>query len=174
MTVAVALLLPGFGSPVTALTDAGSPITVPDGVLAFTGGPTPLLRVVLVVSVRGVSEVIMDGVMTQHQITPGSGGQPATLTISGCDLTALMNLISFDGFPYPAMPVEARVLPRATSRGLRDAAHGDGAGMLRGAAIMAGLGVAVAGFAAGGVSAIRARMTSSWTAPSRTATEVSG
>jgi hypothetical protein len=79
-------------------------------VFLLTGGPTPLLRVVLVVSVRGVSEVIMDGVMTQHQITPGSGGQPATLTVSGCDLTALMNLISFDGFPYPAMPVEARVL----------------------------------------------------------------
>jgi Glycosyl transferase family 2 len=68
----------------------------------------------------------------------------------------------------------ARVLPRAISRGLRDAAHGDGAGILRGAAIIAGLGVAAAGFAVGGVSAIRARMTSSWTAPSRTAVEVSG
>jgi hypothetical protein len=79
-------------------------------VFLLTGGPTPLLRVVLVVSVRGVSEVIMDGVMTQHQLTPGSGGRPATLTISGCDITALMNLISFDGLPYPAMPVEVRVL----------------------------------------------------------------
>jgi hypothetical protein len=36
VTVAVALLLPGFGSPVAALTDAVSAITVPDGVLAFT------------------------------------------------------------------------------------------------------------------------------------------
>jgi hypothetical protein len=79
-------------------------------VFLLTGGPTPLLRVVLVVSVRGASEVIMDGVMTQHQLTPGTGGQPATLTVSGCDLTAMMNLISFDGLPYPAMPVEARVL----------------------------------------------------------------
>jgi hypothetical protein len=67
----------------------------------------------------------------------------------------------------------ARVLPRAISRGLRDAAHGDGTGMLRGAAIIAGLGVAVAGFAVGGASAIRARLASSRTAPSRTAMEVS-
>jgi GT2 family glycosyltransferase len=42
-----------------------------------------------------------------------------------------------------------RVLPRAISRGLRDAVRGDGTGLLRGAAIMAGFGAASAGFAIG-------------------------
>jgi hypothetical protein len=73
------------------------------------GAPTPPLRVLLVVTIRGVPEVVFDGIMTHHQTTPGSGGQPATLTVSGTDLTALMDLIPFDGLPYPAMPVEARV-----------------------------------------------------------------
>jgi len=36
VTVAVALLLPGFGSLVVALTDAVSAMTVPEGVLALT------------------------------------------------------------------------------------------------------------------------------------------
>jgi GT2 family glycosyltransferase len=42
-----------------------------------------------------------------------------------------------------------RVLPRAISRGLRDAARGDGTGLLRGGAILAGFGAAGAGFAVG-------------------------
>lgn len=42
-----------------------------------------------------------------------------------------------------------RVLPRAFWRGLRDAVRGDGTGLLRGAAIMAGFGAASAGFAIG-------------------------
>jgi glycosyltransferase involved in cell wall biosynthesis len=41
------------------------------------------------------------------------------------------------------------VLPRGVLRGLRDAVRGDGAGALRSAAITAGLGVTVAGFAVG-------------------------
>jgi glycosyltransferase involved in cell wall biosynthesis len=43
----------------------------------------------------------------------------------------------------------ARVLPRAISRGLREAARGDGTGAARSAAIIAGLGVTAAGFAVG-------------------------
>ena len=46
----------------------------------------------------------------------------------------------------------ARVLPRAILRGLAEALRGDGDGALRGAAIIAGLAVAVAGFAVGGAS----------------------
>jgi len=46
----------------------------------------------------------------------------------------------------------ARVLPRAVLRGLGEALRGDVAGALRGAAIIAGLAVAVAGFAVGTVA----------------------
>jgi hypothetical protein len=66
-----------------------------------------------------------------------------------------------------------RVLPRAVVRGLRDAAHGDGTGALRGAAIIAGLSVAVAGFGVGSVKAVLARTTSARTAQARTAMGVS-
>jgi glycosyltransferase involved in cell wall biosynthesis len=45
-----------------------------------------------------------------------------------------------------------RVLPRAILRSLGETLRGDGAGVLRGAAIIAGLGVAAAGFAVGGTA----------------------
>jgi hypothetical protein len=59
--------------------------------------------------VNGVPEVLMDGVMTQHQVSHGSQTGASTLTVKGKDLTALMGLIDFSGIPYPAMPDFARV-----------------------------------------------------------------
>jgi glycosyltransferase involved in cell wall biosynthesis len=50
-----------------------------------------------------------------------------------------------------------RVLPRAILRGLVEALRGDSAGALRGAAIIAGLCVALAGFAVGAMSATLSR-----------------
>jgi hypothetical protein len=54
--------------------------------------------------------VLIDGVMTNHQMAPGSGSQNPTLTIIGEDLTRVMDYIDFTGIPYPAMPPEARIL----------------------------------------------------------------
>jgi hypothetical protein len=51
----------------------------------------------------------MDGVMTNQQVTPGSQPGYSTLTITGEDLTKVMDLVDFSGIPYPAMPPEARV-----------------------------------------------------------------
>jgi hypothetical protein len=78
--------------------------------LVGAGASIPLVRVVIVVTVSGNTNVLIDGVMTHHQISPGSGGQAPVLTIMGEDLTRVMDYISFDGFPFPAMPREARVL----------------------------------------------------------------
>lgn len=78
--------------------------------LKGSGGITPPLRVVLVVTLNGRPEVISDGIMTDHVTKPGSAGQSSTVSIMGTDLSTLMNLIPFDGFPYPALPVEGRVL----------------------------------------------------------------
>ncbi|HKG23559.1 MAG TPA: hypothetical protein VKC34_16785, partial [Blastocatellia bacterium] len=74
------------------------------------GASIPLVRVVIAVTVNGASEVLMDGVMTNHQITPGGEGGQSTLTVTGEDLTRVMDYLNFDGIPYPAMPAEARVL----------------------------------------------------------------
>ena len=48
--------------------------------------------------------------VTQAEVSPGTEQGHATLTITGDDLTAVMNYIDFSGLPYPAMPAEARVL----------------------------------------------------------------
>jgi hypothetical protein len=76
----------------------------------LAGGATPpLMRVIISVTMNGVTEVIMDGVMTNHQTTAGGKGQNPVLTVTGEDLTRVMDYIDFSGFPYPALPDFARV-----------------------------------------------------------------
>jgi len=48
--------------------------------------------------------------MTHHEIAPGGSSQAPVLTITGEDLTKVMTYIDFSGFPFPAMPREARIL----------------------------------------------------------------
>jgi hypothetical protein len=74
------------------------------------GSAVPLVRVVIVATVNGAPDVLIDGVMTNHEISPGSDAAHATLTVTGEDLTRVMDYIDFSGIPYPAMPAEARVL----------------------------------------------------------------
>ncbi|MEM1251935.1 MAG: hypothetical protein AAGI69_05840 [Cyanobacteria bacterium P01_H01_bin.21] len=77
------------------------------------GAAIPLLRVVIVVTVNGTPQVLIDGVVKEHSIAPGVGSQPATLTIMGSDLTEVMNYPRFSnlpGTPFPAMPPFTRVL----------------------------------------------------------------
>jgi len=73
------------------------------------GAPLLFMRVVILVTLKGTPDVIMDGVITNHQIAPGSDTSHPTLVITGEDLTALMNQQDFSGFPFPAMPAEGRV-----------------------------------------------------------------
>lgn len=73
------------------------------------GANIPLVRVVIVVTINGTPEVLIDGVMTHHEMRPGADGAPSTLVIKGKDLSAVMDYIDFSGIPFPAMPAEARV-----------------------------------------------------------------
>lgn len=73
------------------------------------GSPVPLVRVVIAVSVNGSMDVLMDGVMTDHRVSPGKDPGTAKLTVTGEDLTRVMDYIDFSGIPYPCMPAEARV-----------------------------------------------------------------
>lgn len=75
-----------------------------------SGAQIPLIRVVIYVTMNGSAEVLIDGVITDNQITPGGSGESPVLTITGEDLTRVMDYIDFTGIPYPAMPPEARVL----------------------------------------------------------------
>lgn len=73
------------------------------------GGAIPIIRVVIVATVKGIPQVLMDGVMTEHNVAPGGEAGTSTLTVRGEDLTRVMDYLEFTGIPYPAMPAEARV-----------------------------------------------------------------
>lgn len=73
------------------------------------GNPLPILRVALVATINGKATSLINGVVSATELQPGSGGQPATLSVKGKDLTATMGHFDFSGIPYPAMPPFARV-----------------------------------------------------------------
>ncbi|GKS56842.1 hypothetical protein YTPLAS18_03690 [Nitrospira sp.] len=76
----------------------------------LTAGQTPLLRVIIIVTINGLPQVLMDGVLTHTEVSPGAKPGQSTLTVTGEDLTRVMDLQDFSGLiPYPAMPLEARV-----------------------------------------------------------------
>lgn len=77
--------------------------------LVSAGLPLQLLRVLIIATINGTSEVLMDGLMRQHEVAPGAEPGQSTLTVSGDDLTAAMDLVEFTGIPYPAMSPSARV-----------------------------------------------------------------
>lgn len=68
----------------------------------------PLIRVIIIVTIGGLPNVIMDGVITQQQVTTSNDAGLSTLTVTGEDVSRMMDLIDFTGFPFP-MPAEARV-----------------------------------------------------------------
>ena len=77
---------------------------------AMNSGPaTPPLRVMLIITLNGTPQPLFDGVMTNVEVHAGSNGSPGTVTVTGEDLTKVMNMFDFSGLPYPSMPIEARV-----------------------------------------------------------------
>jgi len=68
------------------------------------GNFDPRQRVIIAVTVNGSTEVLMDGIITKQDYTPSSAAGKSTLTVTGLDLTALMDFIDFTGIPYPAIP----------------------------------------------------------------------
>jgi hypothetical protein len=47
--------------------------------------------------------------MTNVQVQPGQNGKSGTVNITGDDLTKVMDTQKWDGLPFPAMPIAARV-----------------------------------------------------------------
>ncbi|MBE7169308.1 MAG: hypothetical protein INR73_01895 [Williamsia sp.] len=65
-------------------------------------------RVVIIVTLNGVPNVIMDGLVTNQEVSPSSEPGKSTLTITGEDLSLAMDLIQ-KIIPYPAFPMVARI-----------------------------------------------------------------
>lgn len=76
------------------------------------GAVIPLLRVIVIATVNGTPQVLIDGVVTRTEIVPGADQRHTTLQVTGDDLTTVMQKLEFSGLPglpYPAMPAEAIV-----------------------------------------------------------------
>jgi hypothetical protein len=87
--------------------DKNSPLQL---LFLLTGGaPLLFMRCIVVVTVNGIANVLIDGVITKNEVAPGDKGSNSTLTLFGKDLTAAMNQSIWTGFPFPACPREARV-----------------------------------------------------------------
>jgi hypothetical protein len=72
-------------------------------VLLPAGYFDPPIRVILIATVRGVPHVLSDGVITRQELAPSNTPGASTLTITGEDLTVLMDVIDLQ-VPYPAVP----------------------------------------------------------------------
>src|SRR5262249_28317152 len=87
--------------------DKQSPLQI---LFLLTGGSALLfMRVVIAVVVNGTTTVLIDGGITDNSIAPGDKGSNSTLTLMGKDLSVLMDQSKMSGFPFPAMPAEARI-----------------------------------------------------------------
>lgn len=74
-----------------------------------TGTIPPVLRVIITVTLNGKPTVLMDGVVTEQDLQLNKAGEQFLLTLSGKDLSVLMDKYDFSFIPYPAMPDEARI-----------------------------------------------------------------
>jgi hypothetical protein len=67
-----------------------------------------ITRVIIVVTVNGFPNVIMDGMVTRQEVVPSNEPGQSTLTITGEDLSVLMDVIEILR-PFPAMPEVAQL-----------------------------------------------------------------
>jgi hypothetical protein len=63
-----------------------------------------ITRVILIVTLGGMPNVIMDGIVTRQELSPSSEPGQSTLTITGEDLSVLMGVVELPFMRYPAMP----------------------------------------------------------------------
>ena len=66
-------------------------------------------RVIVIVTVRGIPNVLSDGVVTRQEISPSDEPGKSTLTVTGEDLSLLMDLVEMPFMRFPAQPIIARV-----------------------------------------------------------------
>ncbi len=70
----------------------------------------PPRRVIVVVTLNGTPRVLMDGIITRHELNIAANPSESTLVITGSDLTQVMDLIDFSFIPWPALPPHGIVL----------------------------------------------------------------
>ena len=68
-----------------------------------------ITRVILVCTLGGIPNVLVDGMVTRHEVVPSNEPGQSTLTLTGEDLSVLMDVVQMKSLPYPCMPISARV-----------------------------------------------------------------
>lgn len=68
-----------------------------------------IARVIIAVTMGGLPNVLMDGIVTRQELTPSSEPGQSTLTITGEDLSVLMDVVEMPFMRYPATPSIGRV-----------------------------------------------------------------
>lgn len=68
-----------------------------------------ITRVVIIVTFMGTPQVLMDGIITRQELSPSSEAGRTTLTVTGEDLSILMDVVEMK-LPYPAMPDAAQII----------------------------------------------------------------
>jgi len=63
-----------------------------------------ITRVVVVATVNGFPNVLMDGMVTRHELNPSSEPGQSTLTVTGEDLSVLMDIVEMPFMRYPGIP----------------------------------------------------------------------
>lgn len=66
-------------------------------------------RVVIAVTLGGFPHVLMDGVVTRQELTSSNTPGESTLTVTGEDLSVLMDVVEMPYMRYPATPAIGRV-----------------------------------------------------------------
>jgi hypothetical protein len=67
-----------------------------------------ITRVIIIVTVNGFPNVLMDGIVTRQEISPSNQPAESKLTITGEDLSVLMDVVELK-IPYPAVPEVGQV-----------------------------------------------------------------
>ena len=65
-------------------------------------------RVIIIVTLGGIPNVLMDGIVTRQEVQPSNEPGQSTLTVTGEDLSVLMDVVQ-KIFSYPAMPEVAQI-----------------------------------------------------------------
>lgn len=74
-----------------------------------SNNPIPMVRTVIAVEMNGQQNVLIDGVVTEHSINPGSAPGISRMTLNGEDLSRVLDYLDFSFMRFPAMPDFARV-----------------------------------------------------------------
>jgi hypothetical protein len=74
-----------------------------------TGFFDPMIRVILVATLRGVPKVLADGPIKRQDVTATTNPGEFRLVVTGEDVGGYMNVVDLTGFPFPGMPPFARV-----------------------------------------------------------------